>query len=191
MSVFKFLKPTFLGLAALFAVTGQAYAQSTILIIDQNRVLRESDVGQHIKRQVESIGKSMEAELKSSTSPLSSERDRLVSELKNMDQSALASRPDLQKRAQDLMEKGQKQQIEASYKQRELQITEQKALQKVNDQLAKILEKIVDERKADIILDRSMVIYGGKTADVTDTVLSRLNSQMKTVSVTRERLPRK
>ena len=178
------------GFAAV-AMSASAMAQSTILIVDQAKVLRESEVGKHIKRQLESIGKSMESEMKASTQPLTSERDRLVNELKTMDASALQSRPDLQKRAQDLQVKGQKQQVEAAYKQREMQITEAKALKKVNERLAKILEAIVAERGADIILDRSVVIYSGKTADVTDTVLSRLNSQMRTVTVSRERLPRK
>jgi len=191
MSKMKTLRSLCLGLAASFAFSATAFAQSTILTIDQNRILRESEVGKHIKRQMESIGKSMESEIKASTSPLTSERDRLVNELKSMDAAALKSRPDLQKRAQDLAAKGQKQQVEAKYKQAELKITEQKAIKKVNERLAKILEAIVAERKADIILDRSLVIYGGKTTDVTNTVLSRLNSQMRTVSVVRERLPRK
>jgi len=191
MSYSKLIRRGLLAGFAAVAMSATAMAQSTILIVDQNRVLRDSEVGKHIKRQLESIGKSMESEMKASTQPLTSERDRLVNELKTMDAAAMQSRPDLQKRAQDLMQKGQKQQVEAAYKQREMQVTEAKALQKVNERLAKILETIVAERGADIILDRSVVIYGGKTADVTDTVLSRLNSQMRTVTVARERLPRK
>lgn len=191
MSIFKVFQRLAIGAITLIAMTSTAMAQSTILIVDQARVLRESEVGKHVARQIESIGKSMESEMKASSSPLTSERDRLMNELKNMDKAALASRPDLQKRAQDLMTKGQKQQVEAQYKKAELEITQKKALQKVNERLAKILEKIVAERNADIILDRSLVIYSGKTADVTDTVLSRLNSEMRTVTVTRERLPRK
>jgi len=179
-----------IGAAATLVMSASAFAQSTILIVDQGRVIRDSEVGKHIARQLESIGKSMESEMKASTAPLTSERDRLVAELKNMDASAVQSRPDLQQRAKDLVTKGQKQQLEAAYKQRELAITEQKALKQVNEKLAKILEAIVAERGADIILDRSLVIYGGKTADVTDTVVSRLNSQLRTVTVTRERLPR-
>ncbi len=190
MALFHIFKQSVIGFIAVFALTTTAYAQSTILVVDQGRVLRESTVGKHVKRQIESIGKSMESEMKSQATPLTSERDRLANELKNMDKNALASRPDLQKRAQDLMQKGQKQQIEAAYKERELAITQQKAIAKVNAQLAKILETIVAERNADIVLDRSLVIYGGKSIDVTDTVLSRLNAQLKTVSVTRERLPR-
>ena len=71
-----------------------------------------------------------------------------------------------------------------------MQITEAKAVQKVQERLRVILEAIVAERNADVVLERSLVIYGDPV-DVTDTVISRLNSQMKTVPVTRERLPRK
>ncbi len=187
----KFLKSLFIAGVASLALGATAMAQSTILTIDQARVMRDSEVGKHILRQMESIAKSMDSELQASSSPITSERDRLVNELKSLDADAVKSRPDIQKRVQDLAVKGQKQQVEAKYKQAELQITKQKAVKKVNDQLAQILEKIVAERKADIILDRSLVIYGGKTSDVTDTAISRLNSQMRTVSVVRERLPRK
>ena len=191
MSYLKTLSRAVFGVAASFAFAGTALAQTTILVVDQGRVIRESSVGKHIAAQIESIGKSMESELKASASPIQSERDRLMSELKSMDASALQSRPDLQKRAQDLVEKGQKTQVEAAYKQRELQVTEAKAMKQVNEKLATILEAIVAERNADVILDRSLVIYGGKSTDITDTVVSRLNSQLRTVSVVRERLPRK
>jgi len=188
---FKIIRRTLIGAVATLAISGAAFAQSTILVVDQGRVIRDSSVGKHIAAQIKSIGASMESELKASASPIESERDRLMNELKSMDQAALKSRPDLQKRAQDLMAKGQKTQVEAAYKQRELQVTEAKAMKQVNEKLAKILEAVVAERNADVILDRSLVIYGGKSTDITDTVISRLNSQMRTVSVVRERLPRK
>lgn len=191
MSILKIISRSILGLAIGFSLTNTAFAQSTILVLDQGRVIRDSSVGKHIANQMKSISKSMEEELKKSAKPLKSERDRLMSELKSMDATALKSRPDLEKRAKDLMAKGQKTQVEAAYKQRELQITEAKAMKKVNEKLAKILESVVAERNADIILDRSLVIYGGKSTDITETVISRLNSQMRTVSVVRERLPRK
>jgi len=74
-------------------------------------------------------------------------------------------------------------------KQRELAKTEAVAYGKVSKKLEEILKVVVAERNADVVIDRSAVIYG-KPADVTDLVLSRLNSQMRTVAVTRERLPR-
>ena len=76
------------------------------------------------------------------------------------------------------------------YKQNELKLTESKAIEKVNVHLREVLKAVVEERNADVVLERSLVIYGDP-ADVTDTVISRLNSKVKTVPVTRERLPRK
>lgn len=179
-------------LALLFAVlsVSTAAAQTTILIVDQNRVMRDSEVGKHIKRQLESIGKSMEAEMKPQQAALKSDSERLFSELKSMSVDALKSRPDLQQRARAFEEKRNKAQLEAKYKQAELQRTEQKALIQVNQKLESILKALVAERNADVIIDRTIVIYGGERADVTDTVISRLNAQMKTVPVSRVRLPR-
>lgn len=191
MKLSKFLKSAAIVAAASLTMAHTALAQSTILVVDQARVLRDSAAGKHVKRQIESIGKQMESEIKSQVTPLTGERDRLVNELKNISVDALKTRPDLQQRAKSLQEKGQKSQVEAAYKQRELQITEQKAIMKINKELEQVLEALVKERNADIILDRSLVIYGGKTSDVTDTVISRLNGKIQSVSVVRERLPRK
>ncbi|MBL4871604.1 MAG: OmpH family outer membrane protein [Robiginitomaculum sp.] len=191
MKFFKSLSALTALILTSIVFSSTALAQSTVLVVDQARVIRESDVGKHIKRQLQSIGKQMGVEMKSDYSPLTSERDRLVKELKGMDMAALKSRPDLQKRAATLKQKVEKSQLEEAYKQKELQFTEQKALQKVNAKLTTILEALVKERNADVLLDRSLVIYSGKSVDVTSTVISRLNSQMRTVSVIRERLPRK
>lgn len=181
------------AIIALFAsilVSATAFAQSTILVVDQGKLMRESEVGKHIERQLESIAKSMKSELESAASPLKSEGKTLEAEMKALGSTDIASRPDLKSRFSNFVQKSQKQQVEAQYKQRELQITEAKAYKRVNDTLKTILQQVVSERNADVVLDRSLVIYG-QPADVTDVVMSQLNSQLKTVPVTRERLPRK
>ena len=191
MKMSKFFKAVAALLTAVFILSSTAFAQSTILVVNQERVKRESEVGKHINRQLESIAKQMDAELKSQVSPLVSERDSLMAELQNMSVDALKSRPDLVQRAQSTQEKMQKAELEARYKQAELQKTEAKAQQLVNAKLGEILEALVAERNADVILDRSLVIYSGPNTDVTDIVISRLNAQMRTVPVARERIVRK
>lgn len=191
MKLTKFVKSAAIIAAASLAMANTALAQSTILVVDQARVIRDSSVGQHVKRQIESIATQMQNEIKAQNTPLENELNRLQAETKGMTGETLKSRPDLLKRAQDFQIKGQKSQQEAAYKKRELQITEQKAIMKINKELESILEAIVKERNADVILDRTLVIYGGKSADVTDTVISRLNGKIQTVSVVRERIPRK
>jgi outer membrane protein len=187
---FKLFRAVLIGAALGLCMAVNAAAQSTILVVDTQRVLRESEVGKHIARQLETISKSMEAEAKAKASPLESKGKSLEAQLKGKTMQDLQTNSALQSQIKTFREDQQKVAIDVQYKQRELQITEGKAVKQVNDRLRTILKSLVAERNADIVLERSLVIYGDP-ADVTDTVIQRLNSQMRTVSVVRERLPRK
>ena len=190
MSLTKNFLRVMLGLTAAVLFSASALAQSTILVVDTGRVLRDSEVGKHIKRQLETIGKSMESEAKAKASPLESKGKSLEAQLKGKTMASLQSDTALQAQIQSFKKDQQAVQVDLAYKQKEMQLTEGKAVQKVQERLRVILKAIVAERNADVVLERSLVIYGDPV-DVTDTVISRLNSQMKTVPVTRERLPRK
>jgi len=72
MTIHKTLFRAAMGVAVAILFSASALAQSTILVVDTGRVLRDSDVGKHIARQLETIGKSMEAEAKAKASPLES-----------------------------------------------------------------------------------------------------------------------
>jgi len=190
MTMYKTLLKIALGFAATAMLSATALAQSTILVVDTGRVLRDSDVGKHIARQLETIGKSMEAEAKAKASPLESKGKSLEAQLKGQTAQTLQTNTALQQQIKTFRQDQQKVAIDLQYKQQEMKITEAKAVQKVQERLRTILKTIVAERNADVVLERSLVIYGDPV-DVTDTVISRLNGQMKTVPVTRERLPRK
>lgn len=190
------MKSMFSRFAALVLVAsmlggfaGAAHAQ-TVIVVDGQKVLRDSQVGQHVRRQLESIKSQMEAEAKSSSNPLVSERDSLMAQLKDMDMATLKTRPDLTKRAQELQVKGQKQGIELRYKQQELLMTEQEAFVKVAEKVDSIIKSLAAEKNASVVLDKSVTIYTAGSVDMTSTVISRLNSQMKTTPVNRKRLPR-
>lgn len=188
--LFKFLRVFAIGAAISLCLSVNAFAQSTILVVDTQRVLRDSAVGKHIARQLETISKSMDSEFKAKANPLQTKAKSLEAQLKGKTPADLQSNTALQAQIKSFQQDQLKVREDMAYKQRELQITEGKAVQKVNERLKTILEALVKERNADIVLERSLVIYGDP-ADVTDTVISRLDSQMRTVPVVRERLPRK
>lgn len=177
------------GIGATAILGASAFAQSTILVVDTNRVLRDSEVGKHIARQLETIGKSVEAEAKASATPLESKGKSLQAQLQGKSVQSLQGDAALQAQIKSFQTDQQKLKVDIAYKQKEMQLTEAKAVEKVQDRLRTILKTIVTERNADVVLERSLVIYGDPV-DVTDTVISRLNVQLKTVPVTRERLPR-
>jgi len=179
------------GFAVAFAFAGTSFAQSTILVVDTQKVLKDSIVGQHVSRQLESIYTSASSEMKAKRSPLETKAKSLQAQAQAKGSNeALRADTALISQAKTLQADQQKYQIEEYYTTQELKITEAKALGLVSKRLQAIIDQIAQERNADVVLEKSLVIYGGP-ADVTDVVISRLNSQVTSVPVTRERLPRK
>ena len=189
------LNRTFMRIAAGFAVAvafaGASFAQSTILVVDTQKVLKDSIVGKHVARQLETIYTSAGSEMKAKFSPLESKAKSLQAQIKTKASvEELRSDASLQAQAKSFQQDQQKLKVEQYYTEQELKITEAKAIGKINQRLGTIINEIAKERNADVVLEKSLVIYGGP-ADVTDLVITRLDSQMKTVAVNRERLPRK
>lgn len=185
-----FISRFIVAIAAIFALSTSAFAQK-IIVVDSAEILSKSQVGQHIDRQLQSIQAQMTSELKTMSSPIESESKSLASQVKGMSREALAGRPDLTKRITENQQKLGKLQIESKYKEREILITRNKAFKAVGEKVESILKSLAAEKGADVIMDRSSTIYINPKNDMTQTVISRLNSQMPTTPVNRERLPRK
>ena len=191
----KSLRIAALAATAMVVMSSQAIAQSKILVVDTAKVISESTVGKYAESQLNSIGKSMESEIKAQTSPLSSKAKTLNSALGGKKtiaevQQTFKSRPDLAKQYQELEIGKRKIAQESQVKTIEFQATEQKAYAQIAKKVKEIIDQIAREQNADVVFDKARVIYVNSAVDVTPTVMSRLNSQMTTISITRERLPR-
>ena len=159
------------GFAVAVAFAGTSFAQSTILVVDTQKVLKDSIVGQHVARQLETIYTSASSEMKAKRSPLETKAKSLQAQVKTKTSvEALRADTGLQAQARSLQEDQQKLQIEEYYTTQELKITEAKALGQVSTRLQAIIDQIAKERNADVVLEKSLVIYGGP-ADVTDVVI--------------------
>lgn len=193
MSSFKNIRRTALkavagGAIALFAgVT--AFAQSTVLVVDTGKVYADSQVGQHIERQITSMATTTKSQLEAQGTPLQTRGKSLMTQMDGKTRDQIAGNAALVSQLQQQQKDEQQLQQDAAIAQRELQIAKLKAVQLVDAKVSSIIKKIVEERNADIVIDRANVIYGAP-ADITADVISRLNAQMKTVPVTREKLPR-
>ncbi|MBR9835318.1 MAG: OmpH family outer membrane protein, partial [Alphaproteobacteria bacterium] len=71
----------------------------------------------------------------------------------------------------------------------ELQLTERKAWSDFFTALRPVLQEVVNERGAHIMLDRSQVTYTDPTVDVSGLVISKLDASTPTISVVRQKLP--
>ena len=186
----RFISRITVALMAIFALTVPALAQK-IIVVDSTEVLGKSQVGQHIDRQLKSIESSMKNELKSLSSPIETEAKSLAAQTKGMSMEALKGRSDLTSRITANQKKMAKYQYEEQMKAREIVITRNKALAAVAKKIDTILTALAKEKGADVVLDRKDTVYVNPSVNMTQTVITRLNSQMPTTPVNRERLPRK
>jgi len=181
---------------AIIAMPSAAMAQSRVLVVDTAKVVRDSIVGKYAGTQLSAIEKSMESELKTQASPYQSKTQTLNTAFEGKKTLAeinqtLQARPDLQQVMKDVQQGEARLEQELKIKSVEFQRTEQKTYAAIAGKVREIIDQVAVERGADVVLDKNAtVVYVSGAVDITDTVLSRLNSQMTTVPITRERIPR-
>lgn len=176
------------GLMAVAPVA--AVAQTTVLVLDSNRVLNESAVGVSIREQLQTISEAMLAELQEEGNPLNTEFESFQAEIQALNPEALQGNEELQSRYQELGEKAVQFRVSEQIKSRELIATRIQALAPVREALNEILQAVVDDRGADILLEREVVVYAGDSVNITDDVIERLNAQLSTIEVERVRIER-
>lgn len=170
--------------SALAAAPGTGAAPAArILIIDLRRTVALSKVGQSIQQQVDGLKKQAQAQLNAEAEAL--KRDKAQMDAQN---AILAPAVKAQK------ENGWKARAMAFEKKVQergglIQGGMLKANQQVEEALGPILQGVMQERKATVLLDRASVLLAPNAIDVTAVVVQRLDMKMPTVKVDLAQLP--
>lgn len=170
--------------AALTLASSSAVAapELKVLVVDQQSVLRDSLAGQDIARQAGAL------------------RDQIQAELTAEQKAILTAQQDLQKngsvyspaqREQKLKALEARQQAYPMFEQRKSQIL-QASIGQASDQVANalkpVLQGLIDENHATLLLDRQQVMYALPAYDVTQEAIKRLNARLRSVKVVRVNL---
>lgn len=164
--------------AAPAAAAGKPAPAAVILFLDRGTVLRKSAVGVDMYKQVEALAKKMEADFAPENKKIQADIQALQAQADVLTpQARQAKVKELENRRQALQKKVQDRQaaIQGGLANSRTQI--EKAL-------APILEKLLTERKANLLLDRGLVVLGATELDITQTVIDRLNKSLPKVTVT-------
>ncbi len=164
--------------AAPAAAAGKPAPAAVILFLDRGTVLRKSAVGTDMYKQVEALAKKMEADFAPENKKIQADIQALQAQADVLTpQARQAKVKELENRRQALQKKVQDRQaaIQGGLANSRTQI--EKAL-------APILEKLLTERKANLLLDRGLVVLGATELDITQTVIDRLNKSLPKVTVT-------
>lgn len=172
-----------LGLVAALGAT-PALAQNNgtpapkILVIDRSAILRASKVGQDIARQVQAYTQSAEKEFKG-------EADALRKEGAALQQQLAILAPDVkQRKARDYQNKEAALQKKVDARQQQIQYSILVARQKVEQALGPVLQGIMNERGANLLLDRQAVVLGTIDVDITRLAVQRLDQKMPSTKFT-------
>jgi len=191
MSPFKIL---FIAVSLVFAsLTLPAYSAdaqgANIVVIDQARLLRESAGGQDIQRKLQAIGQTIQAELQAEQSALETEGRALEGRAANRSQEEVAADTAFISQMQSFQRKSQAFAQKSQIRSQELQQTEQNAINEFYTALQPVLEQVLAERGANVMLERSSVMMAAPELDATDLAISKINATKPTVTVSRVRLP--
>lgn len=172
----------FLGVAGVDAASAAppppgGAPTARILMIDMRRVMAGSKVGQDIQRQVEALKAQAQSELKGEEASLRSEETQLQ-------QQAAILAPDVKaRRIKDFQAKAQAFQLKVQQRSGLIQGGVIKAQQQIEQALGPVLQGIMKERGATVLLDRSSILLAPNSIDVTSLVVQRLDMRMPTVKV--------
>ena len=186
----KTLLAAFALAIASVATAAPAVAQGTkIVVVDQARVLNESRAGKDIRTKIDTIENEMKRELEPTAQTLETMGKSLEAKTANMTPEAMRSDEALRTEAQNYQTKLVELSQQRDKRATELAITERKATIAFSQALKPVLDQVMSENSAQIMMSASDVMIALPATDVTDTVIQKLDAQSPTIAVTRERLP--
>lgn len=151
---------------------------AVILFLDRGTVLRQSNVGKNMYAQVEALAKKMETDF-------APENKKLQADVQDLQAKAAVMTPEArQAKVKELEARRTSFQKKVQDRQAAIQAGLANSRTQVEKALGPILEKIMVERAANLLLDRGLVVLGATDLDVTSTVIARLNTALPKVTVT-------
>lgn len=191
MAFLKTLMASFiLAMASAFVVAPVATAQGTkVVVIDQARIMRDSAAGKDIAAKVATIEQQMQAELQPTATELETEGKAIEAKTANMTREAMAADAALIAQVQTFQLKAQQYNQDRGVRAQELGLTERQAWATFFEALQPVLQEVVDEVGAEVMLDRSEAVYAAPATDVTASVITKMDAATPRVTVTRVRQP--
>src|ERR1700741_718162 len=149
----------------------------TVMVVDYQALLQNSKAAKMVRSQIEQKRGEYTKEISHQEESLRAERDALQRQQASLSPEALNQRGrDFQQKVNDLERnvQGKRQALEKS---------NGDALQKIQEEMLKIIADIAKQRKANLVFQRTDLVLFDQAFDVTDEVLQKLDEQMPTLTV--------
>jgi len=184
----KILNTILLSASIAFLSAGFANAQVNVAVISQEAALVQSKIGTNVAEQLLAIDKQIDIEFEPELVPLRSQAQQLNAEISALSPEVLRTRTDLMRREQELRQTLSEL---ANWKKRQMTATGEQARKPILEAYEAAVNLVISEKKIDILLDGSTVMYRNKQSDVTLDVIAKMDASITASDVVRVRVPRK
>jgi outer membrane protein len=149
----------------------------TVMVVDVQALLQNSKAAKMVRSQIEQKRGEYTKEISHQEELLRSERDALQR------QQASLSPESLNQKGRDFQQKVNDLERNVQGKRQALEKSNGDALQKIQEEMLKIIADIAKQRKANLVFQRTDLVLFDQMFDVTDEVLQKLDEQMPTLTV--------
>ena len=153
-----------------------------VCVFSVNQTIGASAVGEYIHTRLDQIVAQVKAELNPEDTAIATDVKALEAQRASLDAAAYQTRGQaLQGRINALREK-------ADLRQREVKATEDKALNRVAQELEPIAQSLYQSHRCSILLDRGSVMMANNEMDLTSGAVAALNAKIQQFPFDREHL---
>jgi outer membrane protein len=170
------------GAAAAAPSTPPPPALPGICAFSHDGAVAGSKLGQYIKQRMDTITKQTQAELQSTGETLNNDAKATDAARPTMSQEAF------EQKALEIRQRSDAFQRLQQVREREVQMTAGKALQRFDTEANPLFEMSVRDRNCSIVMDSDNTYYISPTMDITTAVVSKLDAKITEFAFDRERL---
>jgi outer membrane protein len=182
---------TFAGSAALCATpvasapapaVAQGPAIPGVCLLSVNQAIAQSTVGGYVRTRLDQIVSQVRAELNPEETAINNDGKALDASKATLDQATLQSRANaLQTRYASFQQK-------ADLRQREVKATQDKALNRVAQELEPIAQQLYQAHRCSVLIDKGSVMLANPDMDLTPGAITALNGKLQQFPFDREHL---
>ena len=182
--IIKYLEENMKKLFIIFAIalvvgslSTTAKAAEDVLIVNLQYVVSQSKSGVSLRKQSEALNKEV-VDLRDSIS-----KDLQAKGKKLEDDKTLLAPEVFQERLQALQAEAETKQLELQTKVQKIQEGIQRASSSIDSVMSPILQELVNEKGAKILLDRQAILFGDPKLDISAEVVKKLNKRLPDVKI--------
>lgn len=163
---------------AFVAVAAPAYADATVGVVNVQKIMKESKAAQSVRSQILAKEKAYQTDLDAKKKELDTEGQALAKE-----QETTKDKAAFEAKVKDFRAKAASVQRDVDTKKAALDKAFAGALEQIQGTVMAVVKEVAGEKKMNLVVSSSQVLYSDATMDVTDDVLKRLDAKLPSVSV--------